>query len=267
MRASFKWLAVGIPIAMAAEFAALGGAGAAGPALPSPVVAAGFVPAAAAPALAARSGGRTSLDCLASAVYYEARSESEDGQRAVAQVVLNRVRHPNYPKSVCGVVYQGSNRSTGCQFTFTCDGSLARRPAADGWARARRIAAEALDGRGYSPIGNATHYHTKAVNPYWSGSLARLGSLGAHIFYTASRRPTGSLPAENDAPFQQPVFERAERAVVAAKAEAAEAAAPARKAVVVIHRGSGTAEETHAGAPAEAEAFGVKIHRGASITG
>src|SRR3954468_6506981 len=71
---------------------------------------------------------RSALDCLTAAVYYEARSESEDGQRAVAQVVLNRVRHPAFPKSVCGVVYQGSNRATGCQFSFTCDGSLARGP-------------------------------------------------------------------------------------------------------------------------------------------
>ena len=67
-----------------------------------------------------------SLQCLTEAVYYEARSESEEGQRAVAQVVLNRVRHPAYPNSVCGVVYQGSERVTGCQFSFTCDGALGR---------------------------------------------------------------------------------------------------------------------------------------------
>ena len=68
------------------------------------------------------------LDCLTSAIYYEAGQESTDGQRAVAQVVLNRVRHPAFPASVCGVVYEGSTRATGCQFTFTCDGSLARAP-------------------------------------------------------------------------------------------------------------------------------------------
>ncbi|MFN5901342.1 MAG: cell wall hydrolase, partial [Novosphingobium sp.] len=66
------------------------------------------------------------LQCLAAAVYYEARSESDVGQRAVAQVVLNRVAHPSYPNTVCGVVYQGSERTTGCQFSFTCDGSLAK---------------------------------------------------------------------------------------------------------------------------------------------
>ena len=80
------------------------------------------------------------LECLTSAVYYEAGNESADGQRAVAQVVLNRVRHPAFPASVCDVVYQGSTRETGCQFTFTCDGSLARRPSADGWAPARKVA-------------------------------------------------------------------------------------------------------------------------------
>jgi spore germination cell wall hydrolase CwlJ-like protein len=124
-----------------------------------------------------------SLDCLTAAIYYEARSESDDGQRAVAQVVLNRVRHPAFPNTVCGVVYQGSTRRTGCQFTFTCDGSLARRPEAVGWFRARRIAAEALAGDVYAPVGNATHYHTTSILPYWASSLIRSAVIGAHIFY------------------------------------------------------------------------------------
>src|SRR4051812_46235705 len=99
------------------------------------------------------SDARTALDCLTAAVYYEARSESEDGERAVAQVVLNRVRHPAFPKSVCGVVYQGSNRATGCQFSFTCDGSLARGREPGPWDRARRIASQALAGSVYEPVG------------------------------------------------------------------------------------------------------------------
>jgi spore germination cell wall hydrolase CwlJ-like protein len=124
------------------------------------------------------------LDCLAEAVYYEARSESEDGQRAVAQVVLNRVRHPAYPGSVCGVVYQGPMRAGGgCQFTFTCDGSLARRPFGPGWSRARRIAAEALAGNVFAPVGHATHYHTFAVAPDWAPKLTKAAVIGAHIFY------------------------------------------------------------------------------------
>lgn len=122
-------------------------------------------------------------ECLAQAIWYEAASESEAGQRAVAQVVLNRVAHPAWPSSVCGVVYQGSERSTGCQFTFTCDGSLARRPSGASWARAQRIASEALSGSVYAPVGLATHYHTLWVNPYWAGSLDHIGSIGAHRFY------------------------------------------------------------------------------------
>ena len=99
------------------------------------------------------------LECLTSAIYYEAGNESADGQRAVAQVVLNRLRHPAFPASVCEVVYQGSTRETGCQFTFTCDGSLARRPSADAWSRARKVAEAALGGAVYAPAGWATHYH------------------------------------------------------------------------------------------------------------
>ncbi len=88
-------------------------------------------------------------ECLAAAIYYEAAIEPIDGQRAVAQVVLNRVRHPAFPKSVCGVVFQGSDRSTGCQFTFTCDGALNRTPVAALWERARKVAEEALAGKVY----------------------------------------------------------------------------------------------------------------------
>lgn len=123
------------------------------------------------------------LQCLSMAVYYEAASESYNGQRAVAQVVLNRVAHPAYPSSVCGVVFQGSERRTGCQFTFTCDGSLARKPSRASWARAQSVALAALAGEVFNPVGTATHYHTHAVNPYWASSLDLIGSIGAHRFY------------------------------------------------------------------------------------
>ncbi|HET9813221.1 MAG TPA: cell wall hydrolase [Sphingomicrobium sp.] len=123
------------------------------------------------------------LQCLASAVYYEAGSQDDNGERAVAQVVLNRVRHPAFPSSVCGVVYQGSTRVTGCQFTFTCDGSLYRQPDADGWRRATRIAEAALSGFVYQPVGYATHYHADYVVPYWASTLAKNAVVGAHIFY------------------------------------------------------------------------------------
>ncbi|MGX7953599.1 cell wall hydrolase [Tsuneonella sp. HG249] len=123
------------------------------------------------------------LQCLAQAVFYEAGNQTDAGARAVAQVVLNRVRHPAFPHTVCGVVYQGSARATGCQFTFTCDGSLSRRPSAQGFARARRIAREALEGTVYPDVGLATHYHADYVVPYWASSLAKVGREGAHLFY------------------------------------------------------------------------------------
>lgn len=123
------------------------------------------------------------LECLSSAVYYEAGNESEEGGRAVAQVVLNRVRHPAFPSSVCGVVYQGSTRASGAQFSFTNDGSLRRQPDAAGWARASRLAEAALKGFVYAPVGWATHYHANYVLPYWAPTLAKNAVIGAHLFY------------------------------------------------------------------------------------
>lgn len=135
-----------------------------------------------------------SLECLGQAIWYEAASEGEAGQRAVAQVVLNRVAHPSWPDSVCGVVYQGSQRSTGCQFSFTCDGSLSRRASGASWRRAQAIASDALSGSVYSPIGHATHYHTLWVNPAWAHSLEPIGTIGAHLFYR-NRGATGERAA------------------------------------------------------------------------
>lgn len=123
------------------------------------------------------------FNCLTQAVYYEAGSEGAQGQRAVAQVILNRMRHPAFPSSVCGVVYSGSQRATGCQFTFTCDGSLGRPPSAAGWARARQVAAAALTGYVEGSVGQATHYHALYVAPYWSPSLLKVANIGAHTFY------------------------------------------------------------------------------------
>jgi spore germination cell wall hydrolase CwlJ-like protein len=123
------------------------------------------------------------LECLTSTIYYEAGQETTDGQRAVAQVVLNRTRHPAFPASICGVVYEGSTRATGCQFTFTCDGSLYRGADAAGWKRAYKVAEAAISGYVYAPVGNATHYHANYVVPYWSSTLAKNAVIGAHIFY------------------------------------------------------------------------------------
>lgn len=123
------------------------------------------------------------LECLAQAIYYEAAREPEEGQRAVAQVVLNRVRHPAFPSTVCGVVYQGSERPTGCQFSFTCDGSLARQPMRAYWERARKYAHEALQGYVLASVGNATHYHANYVVPYWAPTLNKNAVIATHIFY------------------------------------------------------------------------------------
>jgi hypothetical protein len=123
------------------------------------------------------------LTCLAQAVYYEAAGEGVDGERAVAQVVLNRMRHPGYPASICGVVYQGADRTTGCQFTFACDGSLLRTPVPSLWTRARKIAEDALTGHVFAPVGHATHYHADYVLPYWADSLDKSVQIGRHIFY------------------------------------------------------------------------------------
>ncbi len=131
-----------------------------------------------------RNAGYTrALKCLTDAIYYEAANEPDSGQRAVAQVILNRLRHPTYPTSVCGVIYQGSERRTGCQFSYSCDGSMARTPSRFYWNRARRVAADALAGKIYAPVGTATHYHTTQISPYWAPSLDFIGTVGAHRFY------------------------------------------------------------------------------------
>ncbi|QKG72232.1 cell wall hydrolase [Erythrobacter mangrovi] len=124
----------------------------------------------------------TAERCLAQAIYYEAALEPLSGQRAVAQVVLNRVRHPAYPNSVCGVVYEGANRPV-CQFSFTCDGSLLRSPVKSYWDRSQRIAREMLDGDSVPEVGTATHYHADYVVPRWAYTLGKITQIGRHIFY------------------------------------------------------------------------------------
>jgi hypothetical protein len=128
-------------------------------------------------------GGGDPLTCLAQAIYFEARSQSEAGQEAVAQVVMNRTHLPQFPATVCGVVYQGSERTTGCQFTFVCDGSLHAPSDLDAWARATDIARKALAGFVYKPMLTATHYHAAWMRPYWAGSLTRIRQVGGQIFY------------------------------------------------------------------------------------
>ena len=124
------------------------------------------------------------MRCLAEAIYFESRSEPEEGQAAVAQVVLNRVRSGIYPTTVCGVVYQDRNRPFACQFTFACEGKSLRIEEPGPWAVATRIAEAVVSGANYNPkVGEAVNYHANYVAPFWVGYLRKVDRIGAHIFY------------------------------------------------------------------------------------
>lgn len=236
----------------------------------APVGAAPFLAQAASDADAARA-----RECLTAAVYYEARSEPVAGQRAVAQVVLNRVRARAFPHSVCGVVYQGVGSGKACQFSFACDGSTLRPRDPDAWARAERIAVAALNGEVMAEIGSATFYHASYVLPWWASSLTRLGAVGSHIFY---RWPNA---------LERALGMRASYAGIepGVPARAASGAASGVAGVtitrgglegsfgVTVHRGSGPATiaqpspppATPAPQPRFAVSGGVRIHRGADL--
>jgi spore germination cell wall hydrolase CwlJ-like protein len=132
-------------------------------------------------------GSRDDAHCLATAIYFEARGESAKGQRAVADVILARTRTPGRPKTICGVVYEGSKRRTGCQFSFTCDRhSDVARPGAQ-WLRAQRIAAAVVAGEAEPVVHGATFYHADYVRPRWAKRMVRVAQIGSHIFYRPKR--------------------------------------------------------------------------------
>jgi spore germination cell wall hydrolase CwlJ-like protein len=138
-------------------------------------------------------GRAKAVKCLTEAIYFEARGEPVRGQIAVAQVVMNRVFSGYYPNTVCGVVYQNANRHLACQFTFACDGNpeVVREPEA--WDRAKKIAAETLDGQLWLPeVGKATHYHAYWVHPSWVHEMTRMYKLGVHTFYRPKRWGNGA---------------------------------------------------------------------------
>jgi spore germination cell wall hydrolase CwlJ-like protein len=178
------------------------------------------------------------LDCLAKGVYFEARGEGTAGMEAVAQVIVNRARHPSFPKSICGVIYQGAGKGRGCQFSFACDGSMRRGVSGPLWDRARHIAARTLDGQVSSPVGTATFFHATRISPNWRG-LVRVATIGRHVFYRhGGKRGSASMlaqgPRTGGADFERPTLykvasaepEKAE--VVLAKMETPKApAAPA----------------------------------------
>jgi hypothetical protein len=156
-----------------------------------------------APFRSSRSGD---LDCLTQAIYFEARGETLAGQAAVAQVVLNRVHHPAFPKTVCGVVYQRAAAGHGCQFSFACDGSVRRGMETGAWNRARRVAANALAGAVMPQIGAATHFHAVAAAPDWGVGFVRVAQVGLHVFYrlsgtrggNAAPKPARAAPEPDD---------------------------------------------------------------------
>ena len=125
--------------------------------------------------------------CLAQAVYYEARSESTSGQLAVAEVIMNRVLDHRYPNTVCDVVFQGATRTTGCQFTFTCDGAMNKTPRGKRWDKATQVASHVLMGLNEKKTSGATHYHATYVDPVWNSGLVRTRRIGTHIFYRFPR--------------------------------------------------------------------------------
>jgi len=127
------------------------------------------------------SRGRA-IDCLAAAMWYETGDDAA-GNAAVGQVVLNRLRHPAFPATLCGVVFQGAERSSGCQFTFTCDGALSRLPPRETFDRIRTRAAVLFGGQVEPAVGLATHYHTDWVHPIWSSELEKIARVGTHLFF------------------------------------------------------------------------------------
>jgi spore germination cell wall hydrolase CwlJ-like protein len=133
------------------------------------------------------------LGCLTAAVYYEARGESLDGQAAVAQVVLNRVRNPAFPKSICGVVFQRQTARRGCQFSFACDGAMRRRKEEEAWTTAEQIATRALAGFVMPEVGDATHYHVAGLHTSWGPSLMRVAQIGLHVFYQMTDQAKSAL--------------------------------------------------------------------------
>jgi spore germination cell wall hydrolase CwlJ-like protein len=181
-----------VPPAGLVARAALPAAAIAVPAAPAvpPAPQADLAQAAKAARAAERAEHDRDLECLTEAVYFEARGESKAGQAAVAQVVMNRVNHPAFPKTVCGVVYQGAKKR-GCQFSFACDGRAERVAESAAWNRAQKVAARALAGVMVAEIGQATHFHTVQVHPSWAPRLRRTAQVGMHVFYKFNSRGGG----------------------------------------------------------------------------
>jgi spore germination cell wall hydrolase CwlJ-like protein len=179
------------------------------------------------------------LDCLAEAVYFEARGESARGQAAVATVIMNRVRSPRFPKTVCGVVFQGAGHRKGCQFSFACDGHIERVAEWDAWAEARQVAARALSGAVLRDVGSATHFHTTGVDPEWGSRMLRVAKVGLHVFYRFNPHappPSDLDDDEDDAPqlASRPIPAQTQMRLAAAVVTPIETAKPAAATVLAF---------------------------------
>ncbi|BCP52633.1 hypothetical protein K32_12500 [Kaistia sp. 32K] len=127
----------------------------------------------------------TEQKCLATAIYFEARGEPLKGELAVAQVVINRLKNPAYPKTVCGVVYQNKDMRNACQFSFACDGIPDRITDMESWKRAQMLAKRVLNEDNWwnADVGSSTHYHATYVRPRWAKTMKKMQKLGHHVFY------------------------------------------------------------------------------------
>lgn len=145
--------------------------------------------------------------CLATALYFEARGEPVRGQLAVAQVVMNRVRSSLYPDTICGVVYQGQMRRTGCQFSFTCDGIADVPRDKAKWVKSNQLAKRVTDGETWlKDIGHATHYHANYVKPRWRREMNRIKQLGQHIFYRIKGEQIEDVLSNDKSPARGPAL-------------------------------------------------------------
>lgn len=209
------------------------------------------------------------LECLTQAVYFEARGETPAGQAAVAQVVLNRTRHAAFPKTVCGVVYQGASLRKGCQFSFACDGSARRAHEAAAWSRAQRVATRALSGAVVAGIGDATHFHTINVAPNWGPNLIRTAQVGLHVFYQFGRGVATTRYAAN---VRTPAVERDAEPTYATLTSAPAPSAPMqvtadyRLAAVTVEEPKTPPADSAAEAPREPKAPAKPVEGSAKLT-
>jgi hypothetical protein len=146
--------------------------------------------------LTGTAGSQGALGCMTMAIAYEAGNQPVAGMESVGQVILNRMRTARFPKSACGVVFQGAERHTGCQFTFACDGSLRRSLLDATVERSRAAALAVLTGAAADHVAGATHYHADYVLPRWASDGTRVTKIGAHIFYRMPGDGSTSAVAE-----------------------------------------------------------------------